>query len=134
MKILTIKQPWASLIANNIKLYEFRTWKTNYRGPVLIHAGATIDKDAMENFKHLELEFPTKKIVAVCEIADCLALDDELNKRLINEKNIAYGSKWRDGYAFKLVNIKKLDLEDEVKGKLGLWNAPENIIKKLKDY
>lgn len=134
MKILTIKQPWASLIANNIKLYEFRTWKTNYRGPVLIHAGATIDKDAMENFKHLELEFPTKKIVAVCEIADCLALDDELNKRLINEENIAYGSKWRDGYAFKLVNIKKLDLEDEVKGKLGLWNAPENIIKKLKDY
>lgn len=39
MKVITIKQPWATLIAKGYKEYEFRTWKTNYRGDILIHAG-----------------------------------------------------------------------------------------------
>ena len=32
MKVLTIKQPWASLIMLGYKRFEFRSWKTNYRG------------------------------------------------------------------------------------------------------
>ncbi len=39
MKALTVKEPWASLIVQGFKKYEFRSWKTNYRGKVLIHAG-----------------------------------------------------------------------------------------------
>ena len=31
MKVLTIREPWASLIINGYKEYEFRNWKTNYR-------------------------------------------------------------------------------------------------------
>ncbi|MCE9533962.1 MAG: ASCH domain-containing protein [Planctomycetes bacterium] len=38
MKALTIKQPWAGLIAAGIKPIENRTWRTWYRGPLLIHA------------------------------------------------------------------------------------------------
>ena len=41
MKAISIKQPWASLIAHGIKDIENRTWRTNYRGRVLIHAGAS---------------------------------------------------------------------------------------------
>ncbi len=40
MKAITIKQPWASLIVEGIKDIENRTWKTNYRGRVLIHSSA----------------------------------------------------------------------------------------------
>lgn len=40
MKALTIKQPWASLIAHDIKDIENRTWKTNFRGRIYIHASA----------------------------------------------------------------------------------------------
>lgn len=36
MKALSIKQPWASLVATGIKNIECRTWKTNYRGEILI--------------------------------------------------------------------------------------------------
>ena len=43
MKALTIKQPWASLIAHGVKDIENRTWKTKYRGKILIHAAATWD-------------------------------------------------------------------------------------------
>ena len=35
MKAITIKQPFASLIAAGLKEYEFRTWKTSYRGEIL---------------------------------------------------------------------------------------------------
>lgn len=38
MKAITIWQPWASLIAIGAKQYETRSWKTDYRGPIAIHA------------------------------------------------------------------------------------------------
>ena len=31
-KVITVKQPWARLIAQGVKNIENRTWKTNYRG------------------------------------------------------------------------------------------------------
>jgi hypothetical protein len=46
MKVLSIKQPWASLIASGIKDIENRTWKTNFRGRILIHASAATVFDA----------------------------------------------------------------------------------------
>lgn len=39
MKALTIRQPWASLIAAGVKTIETRSWSTKYRGPLAIHAG-----------------------------------------------------------------------------------------------
>lgn len=39
MKALTIRQPWASLIAHGVKTIETRSWSTKYRGPLAIHAG-----------------------------------------------------------------------------------------------
>jgi hypothetical protein len=43
MKIISIRQPWASLIVSGIKDIENRTWPTRYRGPVLIHASQRAD-------------------------------------------------------------------------------------------
>ena len=42
MKAITIKQPWAQLIVDGIKDIENRTWRTNFRGKVLIHTSAKI--------------------------------------------------------------------------------------------
>lgn len=39
MKFLTIRQPWASLIAVGRKTIETRPFSTKYRGPLAIHAG-----------------------------------------------------------------------------------------------
>ena len=122
MKVLTLKQPWATLVSEGIKEYEFRSWKTNYRGKVLIHAGAGIDKKEMERFKDLNLKYPSKRIIAEVEIEDCLELDDKLNQKIISENNIAYGSKISTGYAWKLKNVKKIKSSKEINGKLGLWN------------
>lgn len=43
MKALTIRQPFASLIASGDKIYETRSWSTKYRGPIAIHAAKQID-------------------------------------------------------------------------------------------
>ena len=39
MKVITLWQPWATLLAAGTKICETRSWKTNYRGEILIHAG-----------------------------------------------------------------------------------------------
>ena len=122
MKVLTLKQPWATLVAEGIKKYEFRSWKTKYRGKLLIHAGAGVDKKELKRFEKLKLDYQSKRIIAEVELEDCLELDNELNNKIIAENNIAYGSKKREGYAWKLTNIKKIESKEIINGKLGLWN------------
>ncbi len=43
MKALSIRQPWAWLIVQGYKDIENRSWPTDYRGPLLIHASKTLD-------------------------------------------------------------------------------------------
>lgn len=38
MRAISLHQPWATLIAIGAKRYETRSWATNYRGPLAIHA------------------------------------------------------------------------------------------------
>ena len=125
MKVLTIKQPYATLIAEGIKEYEFRTWKTIYRGDILIHAGKGIDKKAMKKYEHLNLEYPSGCIIAKCTITDCILIDDEARKMLKQKNPIVYfniieNTDW-NGYGFKLENVKKVR-PIEVNGKLSFWN------------
>ena len=39
-KVLTLTQPWATLVAIGAKRIETRSWATSHRGPLLIHAAA----------------------------------------------------------------------------------------------
>ena len=89
MKAITIKNPYAHLIVLGIKDIENRTWKTNFRGKVLIHAAATWHKrgrkmdslftpDQMEVLMAQDMEKiqdPKMKfsaIVGEVEIVDCV--------------------------------------------------------------
>ena len=38
MKAISLHQPWASAVAIGIKTHETRSWRTNYLGPLAIHA------------------------------------------------------------------------------------------------
>ena len=123
MRVITLKQPWATLVAEGLKKYEFRSWKFNYRGEILIHAGKGIDKDAMKKFEHLNLNYPHSKIIAKVKILDCIELNDEINKQIIEENELIYGHKYyRTGYAWKLELIEKINDQTEVSGKQGIWN------------
>ena len=69
MKGLTIKEPWATLITEGYKEYEFRTWKTKYRGDILIHAGKGIDTSP----KQPEYSARDNAILARAEAEDIIA-------------------------------------------------------------
>ena len=47
MKALSIKQPWAWLIASGYKDIENRIWSTFYKGRIYIHAGKNWDGQAI---------------------------------------------------------------------------------------
>ena len=125
MKVLTVKQPYASLIAYGIKKYEFRVWKTKYRGEILIHAVKNIDKEAMEEFRQFNLDFPLGCIIARANIDEVIKVDDEFREVLRKENNLVYNHIINDkeykGYAFKLSNVEILN-PIYINGKLGLWN------------
>lgn len=133
MKVITVKQPFASLIAAGLKEYEFRTWKTKYRGEILIHAGKSVDKKAMKKFEKYGLEYPSGYIVAKASLADCIKVDDEFRKVLFEKNAPIYSSiikhtEW-EGYAFKMNNIEKIE-PIPAKGKLSIWEHDCNVDKK----
>ena len=125
MKVLTIKQPYATLIAEEIKEYEFRTWKTKYRGELLIHAGNGVDKDALKRFEHLNLEYPKGQIIAKANLTDCIYVTECFGESLYNKNSLVYKGlinkgDW-DGYAFKLEDVKEIE-PIKISGKLSLWD------------
>lgn len=90
---LSIQQPWAWLIVNGHKDIENRDWRTNFRGPVAIHAGKKIDKGCHEDLwrgRHpvtgkqsirtaglmIPNEWERGGIVGVAEIVDCIPHDN----------------------------------------------------------
>lgn len=124
MKTLTIKQPFASLIAEGYKKYEFRSWKTKYRGEFLIHAGKSIDKKAMKRFAYLNLEYPTGKIIAKATLTDCIEITDEVKEELKQLDSVVYkgaiNHQGKNEYGFKLENVEKIT-PIEAKGALSFW-------------
>ena len=123
MKVLTIKEPWATLIIEGYKSYEFRSWKTNYRGKILIHAGLSLEKDSEKRFEMYNLTYQMGNIIGEAELVDCIKVDDKLQDELSNINPLVYAkTSHKNKYAWKLDNVKKYDKKIPVKGKLGLWN------------
>ena len=127
MKVLTIKQPWATLIMQGDKRFEFRSWKTNYRGELLIHAGKGIDKEAMKRLsKYIPENLPSEKILGKVKLVDCIEMSTEFKEILLKEnKDIYTDSSFKENYVWKLENVEVFDKPIETKGKLGLWEYKE---------
>jgi hypothetical protein len=133
MKVLTVKQPYATLIAEGIKEYEFRTWKTKYRGEFLIHAGKGKNIEYMKKYEYLNLEYPAGYIIAKVTLEDCIDVNDDFREILKIKNPILYSHVINDktwkGYAFKLTNVEKIE-NIPAQGKLSFWNFDyENITK-----
>lgn len=117
MKVISIRQPWASLIVAGIKDIENRSWVTQYRGKVLVHAAQKVDKKGMELVRKMGLpqamiESMTNEyvggIIGEVEIVDCVKHSD---------------SQWFEGpYGFVLKNAKERKFLP-MKGKLGIFEC-----------
>lgn len=128
MKVLTIKEPYATLIKSKIKYIETRSWKTNYRGELYIQAGsAKIDKEVklqkelFELYKDKELEYG--KIICKCNLVDCVYMTKEYieKEKYNNYENFIAGNYKEGGYAWILEDIIEIE-PIPVEGQLGIWN------------
>lgn len=148
MKAITIKQPWATLIAVGEKKYETRSWSTHYRGQLAIHAGKTVDKNACMSealrsvlSKHgycSPEDLPTGAVIAVAELTACFQIqsisEEEQDIILVNEAElvqldperdafeISFGDYSEGRYAWEIRSLDKLTIPIPCKGKLGLWS------------
>ncbi|MCE9567430.1 MAG: ASCH domain-containing protein [Planctomycetes bacterium] len=61
MKALSIRQPWAWLIANGYKPYENRSWNTKFRGEFLIHASQQFDRAGYDWVRQAFPDLPLPK-------------------------------------------------------------------------
>ena len=128
MKVLTIKEPFATLIAKKVKYIETRSWKTNYRGEIYIHAGlAKITKEIKERKGLSELysedELKYGYIICKCNLVDCVYMTKDFIE-MEKEKNLAnfiVGRYEVGRYAWVLDNIETIK-PIVAKGKLGIWN------------
>ena len=123
MKVLTIKQPWATLIMQGDKRFEFRSWQTKYRGDLLIHAGKGIDKEAMKRLvKYLPEELPYGKILGKVKLVDCIKMSPEFKQLLLKENSDIYTkSSFQENYGWQVADIKVFENPIDAKGHLSLW-------------
>jgi hypothetical protein len=77
MKALSVRQPYAYLILKGIKRIENRTWSTNYRGPLAIHASLrwhdrSIDEIEATHRLCIPRELPLGGIIGVIDLVDVI--------------------------------------------------------------
>ncbi len=127
MKVLTLKEPFASLIGEGIKTIETRSWKTNYRGEIFIHASKSKIDSNDESVRVLlnamtgQLHYET--IFLKCNLVDCILIDKDFayEAEQSNKLNYLAGDYSEGRYAWVLEDVEYIPAIT-AKGKLGLWN------------
>ena len=126
MKVISIKEPFATLIMNGNKKIETRSWKTNYRGELYIHAsGKTLAKEFLDDniidlIKDMDMNFGN--IICEGNLIDCIYMDEEFIKKIRKNKIEYICGLYEVGrYAWIFDNIE-LIYPIPAKGKLNIWN------------
>lgn len=142
-KALTVRHPWAWAIIEGGKDVENRSHKTNYRGPLYIHAAKAMDFDAFihpalvdaeEAYWALHSDGPFGEITPIDLSTSGMVLGtvELIGCHPADECRSALGlcSEWAfpDGYHWVLANPIPLEIPFDATGKLGIWNLNESDI------
>lgn len=126
MRVLTLWQPWASAIDAYLKTFETRSWWTNYRGAIAIHAAKrSVDFDCLHSLRsndkcveafrsagidllgNPDKEFPRGVIVTTATLVDCLPVE-QLHHELIDIERML-GNYEAGRYGWRLANITRVN-------------------------
>ena len=127
MKVISIKEPFATLIRNGDKKIETRSWKTNYRGELFIHAsGKNIAKEFLINDYVISLidglNMNYGNIICRGNLVDCVYMDERfLNSIKEDEKEFKLGLYELGRYAWIFENVEPI-YPIPAKGQLNIWN------------
>jgi hypothetical protein len=134
--VITLHQPWASLIALGHKHNETRSYPLKHRGILAIHAAASKPDRSLssryDDFRDLydrslpDLEcLPLGKVLCLTTMTDCQQMTEEMIRAQSNAE-IAVGNWFASGadrkanYAWKLENVQRLPFPFCHKGQQGI--------------
>ncbi len=144
MRALTLTQPWATLVAIGAKKIETRSWRTDYRGRLAIHAAKSFPNDCMEMCQEEPFrgvlaaagiagicDLPRGSILCLTEITDCLRTEHIaeapcLYSECIHE--LEFGDYYPGRFGFLFGAVKLLPAPVPCRGALGLWEIPSILI------
>ena len=112
MKTLSLRPEWAHLLLTGEKTVEVRSWKTDYRGDILIVSSAAKRKGLISGYA-----------LIVYELVDIVPMTEKYLEEAYMEE-IPEGNY----YAWLLDNPKEI-IPFPVKGKLHLYDTPDDLIK-----
>lgn len=143
MKALTVRQPWATLIALGIKRIETRTRDTKHRGPLAIHAAATMPCRIGQRLRLGDFEverdsrtglllrsdtlawpyrLPVREIVALTTLFQTRSTDS--GEHSPDEREITLGDHTPGWWAWSLSSVVPVRHSPVLRGQLGIWTVP----------
>jgi len=116
IRILTVRQPWASAIIYAGKDVENRRWTTKYRGRLYIHAGMQVDADDV-----LPRDTPAPRGAIIGHVELVGIVTDS-------------ASRWAEAGQYHWVLGAAVPLAAPVpaRGRLGLWSPDQKIASALR--
>lgn len=156
MKVLSLLQPWASLVVLGHKKIETRSWNTKYRGELLIHASMGKKKEGISLFNESKSSFlynsefggiafndlpfgaiigkvnliatiPTESVLK----SEGYRIDDENGKMLhdwkFSNKERAFGDYSLNRFGWLLSDPILFKEPIPCKGQLLIWNVPKEL-------
>lgn len=149
IQVLSLLQPWATLVAVGAKKIETRSWRTEYRGPLAIHASKRMGgaEQVMCDYPPIRdalraagitawSELPLGAIIATCTLVSCLHIVEQPFFQQDLERNYHphpgvmtppekperdFGDYGPGRYAWLLADVVALPEPIPARGSLGLW-------------
>lgn len=122
MKAISVRQPWARFIADGSKNVEVRTWRTSYRGPLLICSSSRQD----QNFEKLERDvFALGVALCVVDLCDIEPMSPAHVKAAYpcDDESLWQGEDFGGQYAWLLKDPRVVLDPFPVKGKLNFFEV-----------
>jgi hypothetical protein len=136
MKALTVRQPYAGLIAAGIKQYETRPASVHptFRGDLIIHAGKAIPAADWSDPIPLDMyaDFNLRRICRVLGKALCIVTVTDIVRvedirDTISSFERAFGDYTDGRMAWKLEHVRLLSEPIPARGQLGIWEWKGDI-------
>lgn len=155
LRVLSLWQPWATLMAIGAKRWETRSWATKYTGLVAIHASKRNTREIRElagrgpfaeALGDLAAQLPFGKVVAIGRLFRCHAAEDiggEMERRLMtnagNEepdviqqltayrRELAFGDYAPGRFAWQFVEVQPLRFPIPLRASQGLFHASRDL-------
>lgn len=143
MMALSLHQPWATFVELGWKRLETRSWGTQYRGPLAIHAAKTrahvLEAGDLARRAGFDVEygravwkgFPLGRIVALCDLTDCFQVGVVFGRQVIAPADLILGDLSHGRHAWVLENVRALREPVTCRGRQGLWSLDEETAQRV---